>query len=69
MADWQTIDSARKDGSIMNLFCPGACGATKDVLQGCWNDRLKNWILNPYGSTMFTTLFPTKWCELEAPPA
>lgn len=67
--DWQPMDTAKQDGSMMNLFCPGVSDPTKGVLQGCWNARLGVWILNPYGSTQFTTLFPSRWCPIEAPPA
>lgn len=66
--NWQPILSAPQD-RMLQLFCPGISSPTKGVLQGQWNARLKVWVLNPYGSTQFTTLFPTQWCELTTPPA
>lgn len=67
MADWATMDTAPVD-RIVQLYCPGACSPTRDVLQGCWNTRLGIWTLNPYGTTQFTALNPTRWAELDAPP-
>lgn len=69
MADWPTIESAPQDGTMLNLYCPGISSPTGGVLQGSFDTRLRNWTLNPYGTTSFTTLFPTHWCSIETPPA
>lgn len=78
MSDWATMDSAPKDkivvdgkecDHIINLFCPGVSPATRGVLQGYWDTRLKGWILNSYGQTQPTVLYPSRWCEVEMPPA
>lgn len=66
--DWTPIASAPQDGSMIEVFCAGISPPTKGVLQGCWNIRLGQWILNPYGTTQFTTLFPTMWRSIRPPP-
>lgn len=66
--NWSTMDNCPRD-RMVNMFCPGVSPATKGVLQGLWNDRLQVWTLNPYGTTQFITLFPSRWCEIEEPPA
>lgn len=68
MAEWQTMETAPKD-RIVQFFCPGACEASKNILQGIWNDRLGIWTLNPYGTAQFTTLYPSRWAEIDDPPA
>lgn len=65
---WRPITDADKSSPMLELFCPGMCPPTKGVLQGCWNARLKNWIYNPFGSTSFTTLFPSRCRDIEPPP-
>lgn len=64
---WQSITTAPQD-RMLNLLCPGMSAPTKGVLQGGWNARLSVWVLNPFGTVQFTTLFPSMWDEIEAPP-
>jgi hypothetical protein len=67
--EWQPIDSAPQDGLMLQLYYPGHCMLTGGVLQGYWDATHGVWILNPYGTVVFTSLFPTHWCDLTRPPS
>lgn len=65
---WRVLTEADKDKLMLELFCPGMSAPTKGVLQGQWNKRLNNWVLNPFGTVQFTTLFPSRCREIGPPP-
>lgn len=65
---WATMDTAPKD-QMINLYCPGVSAPTKGVLQGQWDSKNSRWALNPYGTNQTPTLYPSRWCGIEAPPA
>lgn len=66
--NWQGMDTAKKDGSMMMLFCPGISPDTKGILMGGWDARLAVWTLLPYGSAQPTTLYPSRWADIPAGP-
>ena len=66
--NWQTMDSAPRDGSQIMLYCPGAVPSTKGVVIGGWLARLSVWELLPYGTTQPVTLYPSMWAPVPAGP-
>jgi hypothetical protein len=62
------MDSCPKDHPVL-MFCPGACEKSKNILMGEWLERLQIWELMSYGTTQPTTLYPSRWAEIPAPPA
>ena len=66
--NWQAMDSAKQDGSMMQLYCPGISPNTNGVLQGYWDKRLNVWALNPYGTVQPVALYPSMWADLTSPP-
>lgn len=65
--NWQTMGNAPKDGTYVMLYCPGVSAKTNGILQGYWDSAKSAWLLNPYATVVFTTLFPSMWAEM--PPA
>ena len=65
--NWPGMDSAPKDKQVM-LYCPGISPDTGGVLMGGWNARLGIWVLLPYGTAQFTTLYPSRWADIPAGP-
>lgn len=71
MADenpWRPLNDQTPKDRMVEFYCPGISKPSKGILQGIWNDRLKIWTLNPYGTTQFVTLFPSMWREIGNPP-
>lgn len=81
MAERQTIDSAPKDGTIVDLWCGGErfadcywgksqheCGEAGQYCDSDWHREADGWVLSALNHNMGTSFQPTHWQPLPEPP-
>jgi hypothetical protein len=71
--NWQPIETAPKDGTLVLLYFPGGCFSNDgNVCVGFWStDGSDDWFSRECDSNSMTELgdFPTHWMPIPEPPS
>lgn len=66
-AGWQPIETAPKDGTLIDVWCPEAGGGYR-VPDAWWSEVDSHWLYVGQGSPMRWAHEPTRWIPLPMPP-
>lgn len=71
MSEWQSIETAPKDGTWILLAFLGAhhAGARSRVAYGMWSAQGSEWVGHFEGTAMMRLVPASHWMPLPAPPS